>query len=189
MLVSVWRYAHLALAIVSSVFLLLLAVTGVILAVDAVNEQRSSYRAENIDSLDLSQTLPNLRKIYPEIVELTIDYGQFVSIDAVDTKGNSVKGYIDPKTGKFLGEKDNKSQFVQWVTALHRSLFLKVTGRVIIGVVSFLLFLITVSGLVLIVKRQQGVRNFFAKINRDFFSQYFHVVSGRLFLIPVFIWP
>ncbi|WP_398455935.1 PepSY domain-containing protein [Sphingobacterium thalpophilum] len=187
MLVSVWRYAHLALAIVSSVFLLLLAVTGVILAVDAVNEQRSSYRAENIDSLDLSQTLPNLRKIYPEIVELTIDYGQFVSIDAVDTKGNSVKGYIDPKTGKFLGEKDNKSQFVQWVTALHRSLFLKVTGRVIIGVVSFLLFLITVSGLVLIVKRQQGVRNFFAKINRDFFSQYFHVVSGRLFLIPVFI--
>src|SRR5690606_20233814 len=60
-------------------------------------------------------------------------------------------------------------------------------GRVIIGVVSFLLFLITVSGLVLIVKRQQGVRNFFAKINRDFFSQYFHVVSGRLFLIPVFI--
>ncbi|VTR54775.1 PepSY domain-containing protein [Sphingobacterium thalpophilum] len=187
MLVSVWRYAHLALAIVSSVFLLLLAVTGVILAVDAVNEQRSSYRAENIDSLDLSQTLPNLRKIYPEIVELTIDYGQFVSIDAVDTKGSSVKGYIDPKTGKFLGEKDNKSQFVQWVTALHRSLFLKVTGRVIIGVVSFLLFLITVSGLVLIVKRQQGVRNFFAKINRDFFSQYFHVVSGRLFLIPVFI--
>ena len=187
MLVSVWRYAHLALAIVSSVFLLLLAVTGVILAVDAVNEQRSSYRAENIDSLDLSQTLPNLRKIYPEIVELTIDYGQFVSIDAVDTKGSSVKGYIDPKTGKFLGEKDNKSQFVQWVTALHRSLFLKVTGRVIIGVVSFLLFLITVSGLVLILKRQQGVRNFFAKINRDFFSQYFHVVSGRLFLIPVFI--
>ncbi|MEZ0451551.1 PepSY domain-containing protein [Sphingobacterium thalpophilum] len=187
MLVSVWRYAHLALAIVSSVFLLLLAVTGVILAVDAVNEQRSSYRAENIDSLDLSQALPNLRKIYPEIVELTIDYGQFVSIDAVDTKGSSVKGYIDPKTGKFLGEKDNKSQFVQWVTALHRSLFLKVTGRVIIGVVSFLLFLITVSGLVLIVKRQQGVRNFFAKINRDFFSQYFHVVSGRLFLIPVFI--
>ncbi|ULT23907.1 PepSY domain-containing protein [Sphingobacterium sp. E70] len=81
----------------------------------------------------------------------------------------------------------NKTQFVQWTTALHRSLFLKVTGRIIIGIASFLLFLITISGLVLIIKRQQGVRHFFAKINRDFFAQYFHVVSGRLFLIPILI--
>lgn len=187
MLVSVWRYAHLALALVSSVFLLLLSVTGVILAVDAVNEKVPSYRIENIDSLDLSQTITGLRKVYPEIIEISVDHNEFVSIDAIDAEGNTVKGYIDPKTGNYLGAQKNKTQFVQWTTALHRSLFLKVTGRIIIGVASFLLFLITISGLVLIIKRQQGVRHFFAKINRDFFAQYFHVVSGRLFLIPILI--
>lgn len=46
MLVSVWRYAHLALALVSSVFLLLLSVTGVILAIDAVNEKMPPYRID-----------------------------------------------------------------------------------------------------------------------------------------------
>ncbi|WP_293942576.1 MULTISPECIES: PepSY domain-containing protein [unclassified Sphingobacterium] len=187
MLVSVWRYAHLALALVSSVFLLLLSVTGVILAIDAVNEKIPSYRIENIDSFDLSQTIAGLRKVYPEIIEISVDHNQFVSIDAIDADGNTVKGYIDPQTGKYLGAQKNKTQFVQWITALHRSLFLKVTGRIIIGVASFLLFLITISGLVLIIKRQQGVRHFFAKINRDFFAQYFHVVSGRLFLIPILI--
>nr|WP_288808564.1 PepSY domain-containing protein [uncultured Sphingobacterium sp.] len=187
MLVSVWRYAHLALALVSSVFLLLLSVTGVILAIDAVSEKIPSYRIENIDSLDLSQTIAGLRKVYPEIIEISVDHNQFVSIDAIDADGNTVKGYIDPQTGKYLGAQKNKTQFVQWITALHRSLFLKVTGRIIIGVASFLLFLITISGLVLIIKRQQGVRHFFAKINRDFFAQYFHVVSGRLFLIPILI--
>jgi sulfite reductase (NADPH) flavoprotein alpha-component len=39
MTLSIWRYAHLALALISSVFLLILSVTGVILAVGAVNEK------------------------------------------------------------------------------------------------------------------------------------------------------
>jgi sulfite reductase (NADPH) flavoprotein alpha-component len=47
--------------------------------------------------------------------------------------------------------------------------------------------LISISGSILIIKRQQGVKHFFDKIKKDFFSQYFHVVSGRLLLIPVLV--
>ena len=187
MTVSIWRYAHLALAIVSSLFLLILAITGVILAYDAVDEKIPAYRTEDLNKLTIAQSLPELRKVYPEIIEVNIDHNQFVSIDALDGEGNAVKGYIHPITGQFLGEVKPKSDFIQWNIALHRSLFLKETGRIIIGIVSFLLFLITISGIILIAKRQQGLRNFFAKINKDFFSQYFHVVSGRIFLIPVVI--
>src|SRR5690606_20367743 len=120
-----------------------------------------------------------------EITELTVDHNQFTAIDAFDEEGNSMKAYIDPRTGAILGEIKPQSDFIQWNIALHRSLFLKEPGRIIVGVVSFLLLLITISGIVLIAKRPQGLRNFFAKINKDFFSQYFHVVSGRIFLIPV----
>lgn len=187
MTLSIWRYSHLALAFISSLFVLILAVTGVILAFDAVNEKIPTYRVENFNDLNLSQVIPELRNVYPEITELTVDHNQFVSIDAFDQNGDAIKAYINPTTGKVLGKIRTKSQFIQWTTALHRSLFLKETGRIIIGIASFLLLLITISGLVLIIKRQQGIKHFFAKIKRDFFAQYFHVITGRIFLIPIFI--
>lgn len=187
MTLSVWRYAHLALALVSSLFLLILSVTGVILAIGAVNEKTQSYKVSDFDTLNLSQTLPVLWEVYPELTALTVDHNHFVSIEATDGEGNPVNAYINPKDGSILGEVKPQSDFIQWNIALHRSLFLKETGRIIIGLVSFLLFLITITGIILIAKRQQGLRNFFAKINKDFFSQYFHVVSGRIFLVPVLI--
>lgn len=185
MTLSLWRYAHLALAIVSSLFLLILAVTGVILAVDAVYEDTAPHRTADLDQITLAQSLTGLRNAYPEIIEINIDHNQSVSIDAIDGEGNAVKGYIHPLTGEVLGEVVPKNDFVQWNIALHRSLFLKETGRITVGIVSFLLFLITISGIILIAKRQQGLRNFFNKVHNDFFSQYFHVVSGRALLIPV----
>ncbi|HAR71953.1 MAG TPA: FAD-binding oxidoreductase [Flavobacteriaceae bacterium] len=187
MTLSIWRYAHLSLAILSSAFLVILSITGVILAVDAINEKSPAYKVENFDNITLAQVLPTLREHYFEIIEVKVDHNDFVTIDAMDENGNSIKSYIDPTTGKKIGEIVPKSDFINWVTALHRSLFLKETGRAIVGVVSFLLTLISISGLILIIKRQQGILNFFTKVNKDSFSQYFHVVTGRWLLIPVLI--
>lgn len=187
MTLSVWRYAHLALALVSCLFLLILSVTGVILAIGAVNDKIPAYRIADFDEVNLAQTVSALSKVYPELTDLTVDHNGFVTLNATDDEGNSVNAYINPKTGEVLGKVKPQSDFIQWNIALHRSLFLKETGRIIVGVVSFLLLLITVSGTVLIIKRQQGVLHFFDKIKRDFLSQYFHVVSGRLLLVPVFI--
>jgi sulfite reductase (NADPH) flavoprotein alpha-component len=55
------------------------------------------------------------------------------------------------------------------------------------GLTSFLLLLITVSGTMLIIQRQRGLKRFFTWIVRDNFSQYYHVVLGRLSLIPILI--
>ena len=187
MTLSIWRYAHLALAIVSSAFLIVLSVTGVILAYDAIDEKTPPYRVENFNDITLAQVIPTLRENYFEVLEVKIDHNDFVMLDAMDEEGNPIQAYIDPNTGKKIGDIKPKSGFIQWITALHRSLFLKEPGRAIVGVVSFLLMLISISGLILIVKRQQGFRNFFSKVNKDFFSQYFHVVSGRWLLIPVLV--
>ncbi|QIG88860.1 FAD-binding oxidoreductase [Chryseobacterium sp. POL2] len=187
MTVSIWRYAHLALAILSTVFLLILSVTGVILAYDAIDEKLPHHKVENFQSLNLAQVLPTLRENYFEIIEVKVDHNDFVTIDALDEDGKSIKGFIDPTNAKIIGEIKPKSGFIQWITALHRSLFLKETGRAIVGVVSFLLMLISISGFVLIIKRQKGLRYFFTKINKDFFSQYFHVVTGRWLLIPILV--
>ncbi len=187
MVSSVWRFAHLTLAILSFTFLIIASVTGVILAVDAVNEKIPAYKNASFNELSLAQTLPNLREVYPEILELSVDHNQFVSIEGFDEEGNDFKFIADPVSGKKKADLIVKSEFIQWVTALHRSLFLHETGRFIVGVVSFLLMLIAVSGIALVVKQQQGFKKFFTKINREFFAQYFHIATGRLLLLPILI--
>lgn len=183
MTLSIWRWAHLALALVSGLFLIILSVTGVILAIGAV--ETDAYRVDK--ELTLAETLPTLTQVYPEISELTVDHRGFAALQALDAEGNAIHAWINPTTGKIYESVKNPSDFIQWNTALHRSLFLKETGRILVGVVSFLLLVIAITGVVLIVKRQQGLRNFFSKINKDYFWSYFHVVSGRITLIPVII--
>ncbi|UWY27450.1 PepSY domain-containing protein [Flavobacterium sp. TR2] len=187
MTLSFWRYAHLALALFSSIFLLLASVTGIILAVDAVQEKTLPYKAENFNEITLGETLSILKKEYSEITELSVDYNQFVTLQAIDADGNDIKAYIDPKTGKALGTPAKKTEFINWITSLHRSLFLHETGRFFVGVISFCLLLISISGFVLVLKRQRGIRNFFSKIIKEYFAQYYHVLLGRLALIPILI--
>ncbi|MFD1604504.1 PepSY domain-containing protein [Flavobacterium artemisiae] len=185
MTLSFWRYTHLALALFSSLFLILASVTGIILSYDAVQEKTLPYKSADFDKLTLGETLPVLKKNYLEITELSVDYNQFVTLKALDEEGNDINAYIDPKTGKALGTPVKKSEFIQWITSLHRSLFLHEAGRFFVGVISFLLFLIAISGFVLVLKRQQGIRNFFSKVIKEYFAQYYHVVLGRIALIPI----
>lgn len=187
MTLSFWRYAHLALALFSSIFLLLASVTGIILAVDAVQEKTYPYKAENFNKITLGETLPILKKAYPEITELSVDYNQFVTLQAIDEDGNDVNAYINPKTGKVLGTPVKKTEFIKWITSFHRSLFLHEAGRFFVGVISFCLLLISISGFVLVLKRQRGIRNFFSKVIKEYFAQYYHVLLGRLALIPILI--
>lgn len=187
MTLSFWRYAHLTLAVFSAAFLLLASLTGTILAVDAIQQKIPPHRVENFNEITLAKSLPTLRKVYPEITELSIDHNNFVTLQAIDKNGNDVNAYIDPTTGKILGTPTKKSDFINWNTSLHRSLFLHETGRLFIGINAFLLVLIAISGFVLVLKRQRGLRNFFSKIIKEYFAQYYHVLLGRLALIPIFI--
>ncbi|MBW4361633.1 PepSY domain-containing protein [Flavobacterium taihuense] len=187
MTLSFWRYSHLALALFSSLFLILASVTGTILAVDAIQEKTLSYKVENFEKIKLGETLPILRKTYPEITQLSVDHNQFVTLQAIDQDDNDINAYIDPRTGTILGTTIKKSEFIQWITALHRSLFLKETGRFIVGFISFLLALISISGFALLLNRQRTIRGFFSKVIKENFAQYYHIFLGRLSLIPILI--
>src|SRR5690606_11868487 len=96
MVLSLWRYAHLALAIISSIFLIILSLTGVVLSINAIYEKTPDLKVENFDQVNLAQVIPKLQEVYPEIISLTVDHRGFVSIDAINDEGENVKGYIDP---------------------------------------------------------------------------------------------
>ena len=187
MTLSLWRYTHLGLAIVCSIFLFIASVTGGILAVYSIDEQVPSYRSEKFSEITLSQLVPVLRERYVDITTLTIDHRGFASIEATDVNGDEVKGYIDVSTGEIIGKIEKKNVFIQWVTSLHRSLFLHELGRIFVGITSFLLFLIAFSGFVLIIQRQEKFLHFFSKIVKENFAQYYHIILGRWTLIPILI--
>lgn len=187
MTISIWRYSHLALAISSFVFILLASVTGIILAFEPISEQIQPYKAKDFNDVTLAETLQSLKSKYPEVIHLEVDANDFVSASVITKEGESLNGYFNPRTAEYLGKKIEPSKFFQWVTNFHRSLFLKSIGRFFVGLCSFLLFLIATTGSILILKRQRSFKKFFSKIVNDNFAQYWHVVLGRLSLIPIIV--
>ncbi len=186
MFFSIWRISHLMLAIVASLFLLVASITGAILAVEPISNKIRSYDIDHADELTLAETLANLNAQYDEILSISRDRNGFVRVLAI-VNGESEQFYVNPFTGENLGAPIEKARIFQFTTSLHRSLFLKAPGRFFIGLVSFLLFLIAVSGIVLIAKRQGGVRYFFAPVVRENFSQFNHVVYARITLLPIVV--
>jgi len=187
MTISVWRYSHLALAVSSFLFITLASVTGIILSFKPVTEKNQPYKSKDFDHLTVAQLIPALQKSYTDIGDVTVDHNQFVTVNGTDLKDESGHFYVDPATGKSLGKVLKENEFFRWVTTLHRSLFLHETGRIFIGITAFLLFLIATSGTILIIQRQRSLKKFFGKIVRDGFAQYYHVVLGRLLLVPIII--
>ncbi|MBE9586400.1 PepSY domain-containing protein [Mucilaginibacter sp. JRF] len=187
MTISVWRYSHLALAVSSFLFIALAAITGCILAFEPLSQKTQPYRTDNFSQITVAQTLPAIKKNFTEIIDVTVDANQFVIVKGIDTAGNDAGVYVNARTGQILGEPEKPSEFFQWVTTLHRSLFLHETGRIVMGVVAFLLFLIATSGMVLVIQRQKGLKRFFNKIVKEDFAKYYHVLLGRLLLIPIII--
>ncbi|MCP9751460.1 PepSY domain-containing protein, partial [Ferruginibacter sp. HRS2-29] len=187
MTISIWRYSHLALAVSSFLFIALASVTGVILAFDPVSQKVQPYRSEQFAQLTLADAIPAVKKNYTDITALLVDDNQFVIVNGTDSADKTVEAYVDPQTGRQLGLRKKQNEFFQWVTSLHRSLFLHEAGRIFVGLTSFFLLLIALSGTILVIKRQRGVRRFFTKVVKDNFAQYAHVTLGRLMLIPILI--
>ncbi len=187
MIISIWRYSHLALAISSFLLLTVAAITGIVLAFEPIIDRSQNYKADEFNAVSLAQAVPLLREKFPGIQEITVDDNDFVIIKYSEEEGGDKQAYVDPTTGKILGTPKDKLQLFQWMTNLHRSLFLKETGRVLVGIGSFLLILMGASGLMLVIQRQNGIKNFFSTVEKTGFAQYYHVIFGRISLLFILV--
>ncbi|MFT5737290.1 MAG: sulfite reductase (NADPH) flavoprotein alpha-component [Maribacter sp.] len=187
MTISIWRYSHLTLAISSSLFLIIASLTGIILAFAPMQSALKPYAPVNLPEVRLSETFEALETSYKEVLSLEVDADDFLIASVVTKNGDSETIYIHPKTGEKLGTPATQSALFQWTTNLHRSLFLKGIGRFFVGLISFLLCLIAVTGLLLIIKRQGGLTKLFSKVQKDYPELRYHVLLGRWFLVPIIL--
>jgi sulfite reductase (NADPH) flavoprotein alpha-component len=187
MTVSIWRYSHWILALITSVFILIASVTGIILAIEPISNQMKPYAVRGSSDLTVAELVSILNKEFDEVVSIEVDKNNFLKASVFTREGENKTFYLDPITGRKLDDAFKRAPVYDFATNLHRSLFLKSTGRFIIGLVSFLLILIVISGIFLIAKRQGGFKRWFAKVIKEDYNQYYHVVLGRFALTPLLI--
>lgn len=187
MIGSLWRYSHFLLAIVSALFLVVASLTGAILALEPITEASQPYAVVDLNAIRLSETVTVLKDNYTEVLEIEVTSENFVKATIITKEDNSETIYVHPITGVKLGDVSSQSPFFSFITNLHRSLFLKSLGRGFVGVVSFLLCFIAVTGLFLLAQRQGGFKKWFTKVQETDFAQRYHVILGRFFLIPIIL--
>lgn len=186
MTISIWRYSHLTLAVSSFLFILIATITGIILAIEPISYQLKPY-AINTTEITIAETLTALQNEHKETITLQVNEHNFVSASVITNNGKSETFYIHPKSGKKTGSIAPKAFLYKFATNLHRSLFLKTTGRILVAFFSLLLLLITITGIILIIKRQGGFKLLFSKVIYENFNQFFHVILSRYFFIPIII--
>lgn len=187
MTISIWRYSHLILAICSAIFLSIASITGVILALEPISDATKPYAIKNIENVSITETIEVLQNEYEEVIDITVEESNFVIASVLTLEGRNEKIYINPRTGEKLGVLQNKSGIFEFARSLHRSLFLKGIGRFFVGLTSLLLVIIAITGVLLICKRQGGFTRFFSKVHKENFNQFYHVIFGRWFLMPILI--
>ena len=188
MLHKIWRYSHLYLTVSSFLFLFLATVTGAFLAFEPIQEKLQPFHIQNAEDISVAQLINTLNNKYDEVLDVEVDKNHFVKA-SVFSMEDAMDGqfYINPFDGNKIADIPHKTAFFEFLTNFHRSLFLKTPGRIFVGITSFLLFLIAITGLLLAIKRQGGFLKFFSKIINDKSIQYNHVALGRLLLIPIII--
>ncbi len=185
---NIWRYSHFALAISSSVFVLLATVTGIFLAFEPIESKLQPFKINGTSQLSLAEVIDTLQGRYDEILTLEVDANQFVAVDVISMEEDmNGKFYINPFNGHKLGEIPEKRPIFEFMTTLHRSLFLKTIGRIFVGITAFLLLLISLTGFLLFLKRQKGIRHVFDKLVKESFAQHYHVLLARWMLLPIVI--
>ncbi len=187
MILSIWRYSHLTIAIILAVFLLVASITGTILAIEPLSKSLANYTIPSLEKHSLAKTIIALEKEYKEVSYISVDEYKNVSASVLTNTGSNKTFYINPKTGKPVGKPKKRLWIFKSATSLHRSLFLKTTGRFIMGVVSFLLLLTSITGFFLLYKRQGNLKRMFSKISKVPFASFYHTVFSRVFFIPVVI--
>ena len=187
MTISIWRFSHLTLALVSSLFLIVASVTGIILAVEPISHQAKGYAVENWEEVSLATTIDALKNSYDEVLELEVESSGFVKASVLTMEMETLDVYVNPITGEQLGEVEERPYIYTFATNVHRSLFLKSIGRIFVGLISLLLCIIAITGLVLLAKRQGGFLKLFSKVQKDYFELRYHVLLSRWFFIPIVI--
>lgn len=186
MIEGLWRNTHFLLAISISLFLIVASITGTFLGIEAIFDQTKQHSISELDKHSLKKTMDAFQDNFEEVYEISITKKNNVVVQGITLNGFETV-YADPKTGKKIKKVEPKTNLSNFMRNLHRSLFLKKTGRFIMGFISFLSALLVLTGFLLLLRRVGGLAKFFKPLKEKHFFRKVHIELGRWFAIPIFL--
>ncbi len=173
-----WRAIHRWVGLWAGSVAVVLGITGMMLAFFPV---RDAWQAAPVDAgLTVSVLAQRVSETIPGIEEIRrLPSGDIVvySFDGNQPRASRV----DPADGRVLGDYQ-PSAVERWVKNLHRSFLLGDAGRLGAAGIALAISLLSISGLVLMVRRMGGWRQVFGRV-RGSLAQRIHVVTGRILLV------
>lgn len=184
MLVGTQRAIHFLLAISSALFLFLASITGAYLGGVAFYNRFQSTSFNELETVSLEETISNVKAHFTETYGIKKTPSDQIIVQGV-YQDEFDDFYVNPFSGKPIEKVKNPSAFYDAVLALHRSLFLKKTGRFIVGFVSLLLVLLAFTGFLLVLKRRGGFFSLFKPITENNRHRKAHIILGQWMFLPV----
>lgn len=174
----VWRQIHRWLGLVAGTLALVLGITGTLLALDPL---RNAWQAApTAQDLPVATLVQRVQASVPGAEEIRRLPSGGIVVHAFDN-GQAQALRLDPADGHVLGGYQ-PSLLPRWVKNLHRSLLLGDAGRMTAAVVALAMLVLSVSGLVLLLRRMGGWRQLVGPV-RGTLAQRLHVLAGRVVLL------
>ena len=172
-----WKTIHRWLGLVAGALALLLGLSGALLAIDPV--QQAWQAAPAAPDLPLATLADRVQRAMPGVEEIRrLPSGALVAHGFDGEQAQAF--YVDPSDGRALAAY-RPSQLPRWVKNLHRSLLLGDAGRWGAAGIALAMALISLSGLVLLLRRMGGWRQLAGRV-RGSLLQRLHVLVGRVVL-------
>lgn len=172
-----WKPIHLWLGLVAGAAALILGLTGSLLAIDPVWQAWQAPRSSNLSVATLVQRVSANITGIEQIRQLPSGTVVVYSFD-----GNTARAdRVEPANGSVLGPYQ-PSALPRWIKNLHRTLLLGDAGRWGAAAIGLTMLLISLSGLVLLLRRMGGWRRLAGRVHGTL-AQRIHVLTGRVLLI------
>lgn len=172
------RLIHTWLAIPATIFIILIALSGSILSLETLNEAASAPKL-SAGQTSLATLADKVKQDYPGAEQLTRTQNGLFLVSYSNDQDYG-EDQIDPVTGLKV-QAHQRSELYNWMKSFHRSMQMGDTGRILVAVVAFALLVLSISGLLLMIRRLGGIKHFF-KLAKGTTSQKLHIELSRFAL-------
>ncbi|GAO21112.1 oxidoreductase [Alicycliphilus denitrificans] len=172
-----WKSVHRWLGLTLGTLAMVLGLSGALLAIDPLQQAWQAPAAA--PGLPVATLVQRVQAGMPGVEEIRrLPSG---AIAAFGFSGEQAQAlYVDPADGRLLGPYQ-PSSMPRWVKNLHRALLLGDAGRWAAAGAALAMAVLSVSGLVLLLRRMGGWRQLAGRV-RGTLAQRLHVLAGRVVL-------
>jgi sulfite reductase (NADPH) flavoprotein alpha-component len=181
-----WRWVHKVTTISLGLFIFLASVTGIVLAIEPFLLKKYAVSGSIPENLTFLEFREDLNNQFLEVFSIETDKYENIKIEGIG-EGDEDVVYVNANTATIVKPPKQISSLFHFCRDLHRSLFLKTPGRLLMGLASLGLLLLIISGIGLQVKRAGGWRKVFSQFKIKDYSRDGHAVWSKIFILPIAI--